>query len=360
MQTPTRTGRAPAQDTATNGDRAAATRAFLKAAGWAEAQRRPLAGDASNRRYERLHHPRHGAAVLMDAPPERGEDVRPFLRIGAHLADLGLSAPRVFAGDEALGLLLLEDLGDDLYARVLTRDPALERPLYEAATDVLISLAQSRPPAPIEDYDARHMAEAASLVISWYRRALTGQEDPDLEQTFQDEVERACLEHCQGPRSIALRDFHAENLLWLPERQGEARVGLLDFQDATTAHPAYDLVSLLEDARRDVPEALSDAMTDRFLKATGFDRADFLRARDTLSAQRNLRILGVFARLGLRDGKPHYLAFVPRVWNLLQRDLRHPALADLRASVERHLPEPTPDILKGLANRCQPAVQTAS
>jgi len=333
--------------------------AFLSASGWDGALRRPLAGDASNRRYERLHDPKRGAAVLMDAPPDRGEDVRPFVQIGAHLTGLGLSAPRVIAADETTGLLLLEDLGDDLFARVLTRDPGAEPALYEAATDVLIRLAQSAPPVGVAEYDAAHMGEAASLAISWYRKALSGDAPADLEQEFQAEVQAICQAHCGGPRSLALRDFHAENLIWLPDRAGQARVGLLDFQDATTVHPAYDLVSLLEDARRGVPEALSDAMTQRFIDATGYDAADFLRARATLSAQRNLRILGVFARLGLRDGKPHYLAFVPRVWNLLQRDLRHPDLAPLRASVTRHLPEPTASNLEGLHARCQTA-QTVS
>jgi aminoglycoside/choline kinase family phosphotransferase len=329
--------------------------AFLRKSGWEGAHRRALAGDASNRRYERLHHPEFGAAVLMDAPPERGEDVRPFLRIGRHLSGLGLSAPHIFAADEDTGLLLLEDLGDDLFARVLQNPPAREEELYAAATDVLVHLAQSAPPEEaetLECYDAHRMGEAASLVISWYRRGIKGDDCPELTQQLSQEVEALCRAHCKGLQALALRDYHAENLIWLPGRTGLARVGLLDFQDAALIHPAYDLVSLLSDARRDVPRDLAQRMMERYLDATGFDREDFLRAAATLSAQRNLRILGVFARLGLRDGKPHYLDFIPRVWRLLQEDLRHPDLALLAATVEAQLPEPTPSALERLRSRC--------
>ena len=328
--------------------RAALSRAFLARAGWVDAARGFLAGDASNRSYDRLTGPQ-GRAVLMDAPPEKGEDVGEFLRIARHLTALGLSAPEVLAANETHGFLLLEDLGDDLYARVLERDPALENSLYTAATDLLVALQRHPAPAGIKAYDTAAMAEAATLATEWYRRAITG--DAGGGDELRAAVAAPLAAHAEAPPVIVLRDYHAENLLWLPEREGLARVGLLDFQNAELGQPGYDLVSLLQDARRDVDPATEAAMVARFAAETGSDPAGFAAGYAALGAQRALRILGVFARLCLRDGKPGYVRMMPRVWGLLMRNLAHPSLAGLRAACEG-LPDPTPEALARITAQC--------
>jgi aminoglycoside/choline kinase family phosphotransferase len=322
-----------------------AIRAFLAAEGWADARRAPLAGDASPRRYERLALGGR-RAVLMDSAPGPEVDPVPFLAVTAWLRAAGLSAPEVIAADPASGLILLEDLGDDLYARVLARDPSAETPLYAAAVDLLAHLHQLPPPAGAgwpAPYDAATYLREARLVVDWYLPAATGR--PVAPETA------AAFDALIGgltaglPRSVAvLRDYHAENLIWLPERHGLARVGLLDYQDLLVGHPAYDLLSLLEDARRDTAPDLRAAMTARYVAATGADPEGFAAAAHLLAAQRNLKIIGIFARLRRRDGKPAYLRLIPRVWEHLQRDLAHPALVELRAWCAC-LPAPEPAVL---------------
>lgn len=326
--------------------------AFLASAGWAGAARRVLAGDASHRRYDRLTDPATGArAVLMDAPPETGEDVRPFVRIARQLRAFGLSAPDILAQDAEAGLLLLEDLGDALYAQVIAADPELETPLYDAAIDLLAELHRHPAPAGLTAYDPATMAALGALPFDWYLPAIA-EVPPGEKEEFQADLETILARHCTTSPVLAQRDYHAENLIWLPERRGAARVGLLDFQDAMAGHPAYDLVSLLEDARRDVPPTLQQAMIERYIAATGVEREGFTTAYACLGAQRNLRILGVFARLCIRDGKPHYIELMPRVWGHLQHDLAHPALAGLRARVERLIPAPGADIRERIKSRC--------
>lgn len=321
--------------------------AFLDAGAWAGAARKPLAGDASNRRYERIDHPRAGAAVLMDAPPERGEDVRPFLDVTRRLREgAGLSAPEVFQADEARGFLLLEDLGDAVYARVLEREPALEAELYGTAIDLLAEL-HDRPELAdgLPPYDDAVYLREAGLLPEWYLPGATGAPvGVALREAFDGLVREACA-LAGVPRPVCvLRDYHAENLIWLPERAGSARVGLLDYQDALAGHPAYDVVSLLEDARRDTSEALRAAMVARYVARTDADPDAFGAAYAALGAQRNLKIIGIFARLWLRDGKPAYLALMPRVWDHLMRDLAHPRLAALRDWVGAHVPPPSPGV----------------
>jgi len=335
-------------------DRATVIAGFLDRAGWGAARRAMLAGDASNRRYERLSGGPDGtSAVLMDADPETGEDVRPFLAIARHLSGLGLSAPAVIASAPTHGLLLLEDLGDDLFARVAAREPAREEELYAAAVDLLAELHRAAPPPGLACYDAATMADLACLPFEWYVPA-AGQAVPENEiRAFRAELETLLAAHA-SPSVLVLRDFHAENLIWLPARRGTARVGLLDFQDARVGHPAYDLVSLLEDARRDVSGDLQTRMRARYLAATGTDPDAFARAYAPLGAQRNLRIVGVFARLCLRDGKPGYLPMLPRVWDHLMRDLAHPDLAGLRDRCLRVLPSPGPQLLDRIAAKCRP------
>ena len=312
---------------------------FLVHAGWAGAARRPLAGDASFRRYDRLE--RSGRpAVLMDAPPEH-EDVRPFMAVARHLLELGLSAPRVLAADIPAGLLLLEDLGDVSFNRRISETPAEETRLYEAAVDLLARLHTEQAPRhlPVDDtqlfdvpdYDAGLLQTEADLLPQWYLPAMTGAQDPAWLDDWQA-LWRPLLPLVWPDRPIfVLRDYHADNLMWLADRAGLARLGLLDFQDATRGHPAYDLVSLLQDARRDVPPDLEQAMIGRYLDASGADEAAFRRAYKLLGAQRNAKIVGIFTRLWKRDGKPHYLSLIPRVWGLLERNLDLPELADLKA-----------------------------
>jgi len=321
-------------------DRDAQAQAFLSRAGWGEAARRPLAGDASFRRYERLQQGGE-TAVLMDAPPPQ-EDVRPFLRVADALAAAGYSAPRVLAEDAEHGFLLLEDLGDDLYARLIAGGID-ETPLYEAAIDFLLDLHRRPPPAGLAAYDEARLIEELDLFLDWYLPALTGRETPpQRRQDFRSFWAALAPDVAAGdtghPRVLVLRDFHAENLIWLPGRKGPARLGLLDFQDAVAGHRAYDLVSLLEDARRDVPPKLAEAMLRRYIAGSGLDEAAFRRAYAVLGAQRNLRIVGIFTRLWKRDGKPHYQAFMPRMWRLVEHDLAHPALAGLRDWLDSVVP----------------------
>ena len=329
---------------------------FLAENGWGNAERRTLAGDASMRRYERLSRARGDGssetAVLMDAPPESGEDVRPFLRIASFLAQQGLSAPRVLADDAARGFLLLEDLGDDLFARVMEREPALERPLYEAATDALVHLHGSEPPAGLPAYDSPRMCDLAALSYEWYLGALSP-DAADRVADFKAAFAPLLREHAESAEVLVQRDYHAENLLWLPDRAGVARVGLLDFQDAMAGHPAYDLVSLMQDARRDVGEDIEADMVARSGAARGIDAERVDTAYHLLGVQRNLRILGVFARLCRRDGKRGYVDLIPRVWRYLLRDLRHPVAAPLSRLVLRDFPEPEADRLKTLREACQ-------
>lgn len=330
-------------------DRSAEILSFLTAAGWAGAERRHLAGDASDRRYERL---RLGAAtaVLMDNPPGGADDPAAFSAMARHLRGLGLSAPAILAEDLSHGLLLLEDLGDDLFARLLAADPTREAELYAPAVDVLLHLQQPDPPPGLPNLAAENWAEAASFALDWYAFAATGRKpDPTA---FLAALTAGLKSHADGSRVLILRDFHAENLLWLPGREGLARVGILDFQLGQLGQPGYDLVSLLQDARRDVAPDTEAAMVARFAGATGADAATFAAHYATLGAQRALRILGIFARLCLVAGKPHYLRLVPRVWDQLQRNLSHPALAELRAICDSLLPAPTPETLQKIEQQC--------
>jgi aminoglycoside/choline kinase family phosphotransferase len=317
---------------------------FLTLSGWGQARRSTLAGDASNRRYDRLIHPELGRAVLMDAPPEKGEDIRPFITIATHLRSAGLSAPQVLARDEAHGFLILEDLGDDLFARVLTQDLSHEAQLYDAAIDALIVAQNHAAPKGLAQYGADEMAQTAMLAPDWYL-AQTQPVSDAQRGAFHDMVHGLLDHHLTAPFVLVQRDYHAENLLWLPERDGVARVGLLDFQDAMRGPAAYDVASLLKDARRDVSPAIQEAALTRYITRSGVAEDAFRASYALCSAQRNLRIIGVFARLCIRDSKPQYPDLMPRVWANLQSDLAHPALADLKAWVDAHMPPPTPAII---------------
>ena len=322
-----------------------AVETFLGRTCWADAHRTPLAGDASRRRYERLHLGSGKTAILMIAPPETGEDVRPFARLARHLRALGFSAPEIYEADPDAGFLLTEDLGDALFARLASQDPQCEAPIYTAAVDVLAALHKASPPDDLAHMTPESLAEATALSSIWYAGFGAGDADPAVLDTLV-----AAFSGLGALDTVlVLRDFHAENLIWLEDRQGTARVGLLDFQDALIGHPAYDLASLLWDARRDLAPGLAGTMLDHYARTTGMDRGALSHAAALFSAQRNLRILGIFARLSLAAGKPGYIDFIPRVWGHLTDALGHPGLEDLRAAVLARHPAPNPGHLTRLA-----------
>lgn len=307
---------------------------FLAANGWEGAEIRPLAGDASFRRYFRVHRGDE-TAVLMDAPPAH-EDVGPFLAIAGHLLDRGFLPPRPLAVDRAHGLLLLEDFGDDRVGPLLRREPERENDIYESAVDTLAALVGEPAPAGIPPYDEAAMDREVALLPDWYAPAL----GLDIDNAGYNEAWHAAwadvlVEILRNP-VLVLRDYHADNLMVLP---GTRALGLLDFQDALAGHPAYDLVSLLQDARRDVAPRLEQAMIERFVAAADIGDAVRFRAHyEVLGAQRNTKIIGIFTRLWKRDGKPHYLPLQLRVWGYLERNLAHPALTPVRDWFDRNLP----------------------
>ena len=362
--------------TANSEPRADVERRFLAGAGLGGAQREPLTGDASTRAYERLHPPIGPTLIFMKAPPssesapcpphadaaERAAAgynalarlaagrVEAFAACAAYLRDLGLSAPAIEALDVAEGLAVLEDLGDDLFARRIEAG-APAAPLYETAVDLLVRLHAEAPPKalaipggreswPLLDYDALALATGADLFPQWWPK-LAGASDFDEAVLAEWRALWAPIAGA-GERGAAVfihRDYHAENLIWLPERQGLARVGLLDFQDALRAHPAWDLLSVLQDARREVPAALEQAMVARYLAARpDIDQAAFRADYAGLAALNASRILGIFARLIVRDAKPRYAAFLPRVQRMLARNLADPTLAPLKAWFRAHAP----------------------
>ncbi len=304
---------------------------FLARHGWGGAAIVPLAGDASFRRYFRVHGPA-GTAVLMDAPPDK-EDSAPFLKVARMLGDHGLSAPRLIAADMDEGLILLEDFGDRRVAPVLAKQPERERAVYAAAVDVLVAL-HDRPAGDVPPYDAAELRREARLFPEWYLPAVGMAEAPGYDDAW------APLWPLAIPDEpvLTLRDYHADNLM-LIDRPGIRGLGLLDFQDALAGHPAYDLASLLQDIRREVSPDLESAMLDRYLAARpGIDAASFRTAYDVLAAQRNIKILGVFTRLYVRDGKAAYPAFHPRLWTMVAANLERPALAPVKAWFDAHVP----------------------
>jgi N-acetylmuramate 1-kinase len=307
---------------------------FLAANGWGGCTIGPLAGDASFRRYFRvLDGDRR--AVLMDAPPPH-EDPRPFVAVAEWLAGAGLSAPAILARDVERGLLLLDDFGDARLRETLDAAPDRERELYALAVDLLVHLHARPPMEGLLAHGLEQWLEELRLLPDWYCKALGLEVDEAGYAAAWREVLAPVAADGLGPVTV-LRDYHAENIMLVAGREGIAHFGLLDFQDAVAGHPAYDLVSVLEDARRDVSPPVEREMIGRYMKATG-QGADYERAYWALAAQRNTRIIGVFARLWQRDGKPHYMGFQPRMWGLLERDLEHPALAPVAAWFDANIP----------------------
>ena len=323
-------------------ERDAEVHAFLNAAGWGGATRGPLAGDASFRRYERLADGMR-RAVLMDAPPPM-ENVEPFVRIAGHLRGLGLSAPEIFAADLEHGLVVLEDFGDAVLGRLLAdgEDPW---PLYAMAVDTLAALHTAQKSADLPDsvppYDEGPLMAEAFLLTDWYMPAIFGCPTPDAVRESYGDAWRAVLAPVlEAPRTLVLRDYFVDNLMLLDGRDGVARLGLLDFQDALLGPAAYDLVSLLEDARRDVAPDLTAAMRARYAAARpDAAGAAFDAVYRILGAQRHAKVIGIFTRLCMRDGKPGYLRHIPRLWRLLENAVADPALAPVAEWLNTHIVE---------------------
>jgi len=328
-------------DTDRPADRKAVIQTFLATHGWHRAERTPLAGDASFRRYERLRRGNE-RILLMDAPPPK-EDVRPFTRLARHLGALGLSAPAILAEDAAAGLLLIEDFGDATFTRILA-DGGDERTLYEMAVDVLVALHQMPPdrtvPAGLRPYDDEALLAEVFLLTDWYMPSVMGRQTPaPVRRAYGQAWLDAFAAVRTQPATLVLRDYHVDNLMVLDGRTGIAACGLLDFQDALAGPAAYDLMSLIEDARRDIDPGLADALRRRYAAAfPDLDRPAFDAAFAVLAAQRHAKVIGIFTRLCRRDGKPRYLGHIPRLWRLLERALQHPNLAAVAEWFVRNIP----------------------
>ncbi|WP_184078798.1 aminoglycoside phosphotransferase family protein [Sphingobium subterraneum] len=299
----------------------AAAQPFLARLGWGDAMVVPLAGDASFRRYFRVI---DGArrAVLMDAPPPH-EDPRPFLSIAEHLGAQGFAAPAIIGRDLEHGLVLLEDFGDARVREHCEAAPEEEHAVYTRAVSLLARL-HKLPPVDAPPYDRAVYQREAGLLTEWYCPAI-GLPVDELGYGAAWDAVLPVVERDDAPRVTVLRDYHAENIMLIDGRDDALNLGLLDFQDALVGHPAYDLVSLLQDARRDVSPELEAEMLALY-KQLAAPRGQFDAAYAVLGAQRNAKIIGIFTRLWKRDGKPRYLSFLPRMWDLLERDLAHPAL----------------------------------
>ncbi|MTI08791.1 aminoglycoside phosphotransferase family protein [Curvivirga aplysinae] len=312
---------------------------FIARTGWGNAKRFPLAADASFRRYIRLEQ-NDQSAMLMDAPPEH-EDTAPFIMISDHLNNLGFSAPKILERDEDDGFLLLEDFGDGTFTNLLNNGTS-ETKLYRAATHLLVALHNS-PEAgflSIPSYSQDILQQEADLLIEWYLPEHRGHKAQENEiETYRDAWAEMYNNLPPAKNTIVLRDFHVDNLMLLEDRSTYAQVGLLDFQDALLGHPAYDLMSLLEDARRDITQELQNQMLDLYFdKAFGTNRDQFMNWYNFLAAQRHAKVIGIFSRLYKRDGKDVYLQHIPRVCALLAKHLENPLMEPLKIWLEKHLP----------------------
>ncbi len=355
-------------------DRSQAIENFLKSAGWDKAERLPLAGDASTRRYVRLHRG-ETTALLMDqpqgaeaptagataTPAERmalgynavarlaGADCGRFVAAAKYLHSLGLSAPQIYAADAQQGLVLMEDLGADLLTDSLAKGIS-EAQLYQGAAEVLAVLHAASAPKmlppdkPLYPYDETALLAEVELLTEWFFPVGLGREASPVEKSeFRSLWKQALAPLLSAPAYFVHRDYHAQNLMWMPQRSGAARVGLIDFQDAVAGSAAYDMISLVEDARRDVsPETrkltVSHCLNKMRQQGTPVDESAFALEMALFAAQRNTKIVGIFARLYRRDGKPRYLDLLPRVWSYLTADLTHPDLATLKSWYDRTIP----------------------
>ncbi len=310
---------------------------FLRGTAWEDADLTPIAGDASARQYARLVQP---PAILMTDPS--GDTFR-FAQIASTLANAGLCPPKIYAHDPDQGLMIISDLGQTDFAQHLTQNPNDEPALYKAATDVLCHLHDKNITVDVPKMTHKAAADMIGLAAEFYAN------DPTKTAPLCDAMLDALISHVGPSLHLALRDYHAENLIWRPNETGTDRVGLLDFQDACMAPLGYDLMSLIRDARRDVDDTVSKAVTQQFCDHVGRDVTEMSAHLACVGAQRNLRILGIFARLASHGGKPHYLQFIPRVWRYLMQDLSHPALGKLNKTVMAILPPPDAPTLQRLS-----------
>jgi tRNA threonylcarbamoyl adenosine modification protein YjeE len=352
-------------------ERLRALREFLQDAGYIDAKRQRMAGDASTRSYARLAR-NDGFVILMNSPKRPdgpaiydgkpysaavhlAEDVKPFVAIANGLRERGFSAPAVQHADLDVGLLITEDFGGAGFVEGDPPAPIPER--YQAATDMLaalhgLALPETLPLAPqitytIPAFDTDALLVEVGLMPQWYLPDRNAAPTEAARAEFTELWRQLLARPAAAAKTWVMRDFHSPNLIWLDERADAAKVGIIDFQDAVLGPAAYDLVSLLQDARIDVPEALELAMLPRYIRARlatdqTFDPAEFAELYAIMSAQRNTRLLGTFARLNRRDGKPQYLKHQPRIWTYLNRSLDHPALSGIRAWYAAHVPRPVP------------------
>lgn len=325
-------------------NRQAMMQAFILKSGFAEHTLQPIAGDASRRQYVRVNTPK-SSYIVMDAPPEF-EPVNDYLAICRFLHDRGYSAPRIIAQDVTGGFLLLEDFGDALFSNELTTnsDTKYEEELYSEAVDLLATwhtnpeMQSGSADIGLTPYSHSELMREVEIFADWYLPEVASEKYAPLASEVLAIWRRILLNAPLANCYFVHRDYHASNLIWLQNRKGLSRVGLLDFQDAVWGDPAYDLVSLLEDARRDVSSELAERMLKRYVTLTG-QPMNLLKERYAiLGAQRNMKIIGIFHRLNQRDNKPDYLDFLPRVWNHLQNDLAHPSLAELRKWMQASIP----------------------
>ena len=321
-------------------DRSAAIRDFLQSHGLNGARIHPMAGDASKRRYYRITPGSGPNRILMDAPEEMGCRPKEFAIIADALREAGLSAPEILGLDFQSGFLLVEDFGDELFSKVIAKDSNLESGLYASAVDVLLRTA-SLDVAGLPEYGAPEMADATTIAATHYGLG--------AEPTYHPEMLRLLLE-IDRPLTVSLRDFHVENLVWLQDRTGVKSVGLLDFQDTCHSHPLYDLASLLRDARRVVGNETAKVCKQKFASATRIDYDTLANELRIIAVQRNVRILGVFAKLAEQQGRAEYIKFIPHVWDMLLEDLSTPRLSGLRDAILESLPPPDSNHLMRLAS----------
>lgn len=322
-------------------------RCFLEEKGWNDWEIVNLAGDASPRKYFRLSSS-NKTAVLMDAPIGCCGPLDPFIEISDYLIEQGFSSPKILAKDTAGGFLIIEDLGDDLFSSLLIRQPEMEYEIYQVALEILVALRQKVPPPHVPTYTPEIQGELSALSLTWYTRYIAGVEVNDREIKRLSDLVGGAIYGLNERQVFIHRDYHAENLLWLPERSDQERIGLIDFQDGSIGQSSYDLVSLLEDARREISTTLKDDLLCRYSELTGDSIAMVKKGVAISGIQRNLRILGVFARLSIRDSKSWYLDYIPRVWDYLMGDLETAGLPDLTSFIMNNLPPPTPENLDKL------------
>ena len=316
---------------------------FLINAGWANATPSPVAGDLSTRQYTRLSQA-NATAILMTCDPAADTSLPAFLKMTRWLRDQNFSAPEILAVDTERGFALLEDFGTAKLATLISNDPTSQKRYYETILDTLIAIRNV--PAPdLPKPTAQDLCDATKLADEWYPKA-----KPTRLDAFRAGLEPILNRLLQAPRTVSLRDFHADNIMWLPDRARHRQPGLLDYQDAFLVPPAYDLMSLLTDARTDVSPHLQSHLIDTYAHKTGDAPAPLSAAFAALGAQRNLRILGIFTRAARRDGKTHHVAALPRVYRYLNDCCQHPSLARLSDDLSAGLPAPTPELLEGLAS----------